>query len=106
VRADGTLGDEVEKVVVSGHCCIAGDTLTPMPGNAEDIKAQALAAAKVGDFLVVERAGGYAASMSVKNFNSYPEAAEILRTAPGQYTLIRSRQTLEQMTQNEIDANL
>jgi diaminopimelate decarboxylase len=106
VRADGTLDADVEDVVVSGHCCIAGDVLTPMPGNAEDIKAQPLSTAKVGDFLVVERAGGYAASMSVKNFNSYPEAAETLRTAPGKYTLIRSRQTLEQMVQNEIDAVL
>jgi len=106
VRADGTLSAEVEEVIVSGHCCIAGDTLTPMPGNTEDIKAQPLAAATVGDFLVVERAGGYAASMSVKNFNSYPEASEVLRTAPGKFALIRSRQTLDQMTQNEVDFSL
>ncbi|MFE8644268.1 hypothetical protein ACFX58_04205 [Sphingomonas sp. NCPPB 2930] len=106
VRADGTLPSEVEDVIVSGHCCIAGDCLTPQSGNAEDIRAQSLGAAGPGDLLVVERTGGYAASMSVKNFNSYPEAAEVLRTGAGTYTLIRSRQTLEQMTQNEISVTL
>lgn len=103
IRADGTLPAEGEEVIVSGHCCIAGDSLTPKPGNAEDIQAQQLGLAMPGDFLVVERTGGYAASMSVKNFNSFPEAAEILRSEHGRYLLIRSRQTLEQMTQNEID---
>ncbi|WP_306553615.1 diaminopimelate decarboxylase [Acidovorax sp.] len=106
VQADGTLPTESEEVMVSGHCCIAGDSLTPKPGNAEDIQAQPLGMVVPGDFLVVERTGGYAASMSVKNFNSYPEAAEVLRSAHGQYTLIRSRQTFEQMTENEIDATL
>ncbi|MBK7962421.1 MAG: diaminopimelate decarboxylase [Bdellovibrionales bacterium] len=106
VRADGSLPLKVEEVIVSGHCCIAGDSLTPKPGNSEDIQAQPLGLAVPGDLLVVERTGGYAASMSVKNFNSYPEAAEVLRVAPGRYTLIRTRQTLEQMTQNEIDIDL
>ncbi|SAK51135.1 diaminopimelate decarboxylase [Caballeronia catudaia] len=92
-----------EHYVVSGHCCIAGDTLTPMPGDAEDILPQSMGCARPGDFVVVERAGGYAASMSVKNFNSYPEAPEVLRLAPGKFEVIRRRQSLEQMTQNEID---
>lgn len=106
VKRDGTLGDDLEEVVVSGHCCIAGDTLTPAPGNPEDIKPQPLAAAQPGDFVVVERTGGYAASMSVKNFNSYPEAPEVLRMERGRCTLIRKRQSLVQMMQNEVDAEL
>lgn len=106
VPLDQARAGSVESYIVSGHCCIAGDTLTPAPGNAEDIKPQPLATTEVGDYLVIERVGGYAASMSVKNFNSYPDAPEIVRHAPGHYTMIRKRQSLEHLTQNEIDVDL
>jgi len=88
--------------LVCGHCCIAGDSLTPEPGNTESFRPIMLAPARVDDFLVIERAGAYAASMSIKNFNSYPEAPEILRHHEGEFDIIRLRQTLSQMVQNEI----
>jgi diaminopimelate decarboxylase len=50
---------------------------------------------------VIERAGGYCASMSMKNFNSYPEAPEVLRRTDGSYDLIRARQTIDQIVANE-----
>lgn len=106
VSADGKLRNETEPYIVCGHCCIAGDNLTPVAGNSEDFTPQTLARTEIDDFIVVERTGGYAASMCVKNFNSYPEAAEILRTSEGQYSLIRQRQTLEQMVQNELSINV
>jgi diaminopimelate decarboxylase len=89
--------------MVSGHCCIAGDSLTTVPGNSEDFRPIPLLETQIGDLLVVERAGGYAASMCMKNFNSYPEAAEIVRIAEGRYELVRRRQTLSQLVQNEVD---
>jgi diaminopimelate decarboxylase len=103
VAANGVLRVETESYMVCGHCCIAGDNLTPVPSKSEDFAPQQLSRTEVGDFLVIERTGGYAASMCLKNFNSYPEAAEILRLGDGQYTMIRKRQTLEQIVQNEID---
>jgi diaminopimelate decarboxylase len=104
VKHNGTLDKhEVCKQMVCGHCCIAGDSLTPMAGNTDDFTPMLLARAKPNDFLVVERTGAYAASMSVKNFNSYPEAAEVCRVGKDNYHLVRKRQTLEQMTQNERD---
>ena len=103
VKADGTLNTSEQDYIVSGHCCIAGDTFTPMPGDSEDTKSVTLNTAEVGDYLIVERCGGYAASMCVKNFNSYPESPEVLRTAEGEYQVLRERQDIAHMTQNEID---
>lgn len=106
VTKDGQLRNETAPYIVCGHCCIAGDNLTPVAGNSEDFMPQTLARTEINDFIVVERMGGYAASMCVKNFNSYPEAAEVLRICEGQYKLIRQRQTLEQMVQNELDIKI
>jgi diaminopimelate decarboxylase len=39
--------------------------------------------------------------MSAKNYNSFPEAPEVLLAADGTPHLIRRRQTLEQMLANE-----
>jgi len=105
VKHNGTARatNDICKQMVCGHCCIAGDVLTPAPGDPENFSPVTLARAEIGDYLVIERTGGYAASMSVKNFNSYPEAAEICRIKKGKYHLARTRQTLEQMTQNELD---
>jgi diaminopimelate decarboxylase len=40
--------------------------------------------------------------MNMKNFNSFPESPEVLLRSDGRFDLIRKRQTIEQMTQNEI----
>jgi diaminopimelate decarboxylase len=40
--------------------------------------------------------------MSAKNYNAFPECAEILLRVDGSSELIRRRQTLDQMLQNEI----
>ncbi|MEQ8966705.1 MAG: diaminopimelate decarboxylase [Azospirillaceae bacterium] len=90
-----------EPVMVAGHCCIAGDVLTVRPGDVETLEAHPLAPVDIGDLVVVERAGGYCASMAVKNFNSYPESAEVLRRADGRLQVIRVRQSLDQIVANE-----
>ena len=106
VLADGTLANDVQDYMVSGHCCIAGDMLTVSPGNSEEFSPMSLGAANIGDFLVIERAGGYAASMSVKNFNSYPEAPEVIRLRESAYKLIRVRQGIGDIVKNETDVQL
>jgi diaminopimelate decarboxylase len=40
--------------------------------------------------------------MSAKNYNSFPEAAEILKKQDGTIAAIRKRQTFEQMVENEV----
>ena len=88
--------------LVAGHCCESGDVLTPEPGNPEGLLARELVEARIGDALVVGGAGAYCAAMSSKNYNSFPEAPEVLLTKDGTLSLIRKRQTLEQMIANEI----
>lgn len=40
--------------------------------------------------------------MSAKNYNSFPEAAEVLILTDGTVEVIRKRQTIDQMVQNEV----
>eukprot|EP00953_Heterococcus_sp_UTEX-ZZ885_P019503 10889-Heterococcus_DN1.PRE.2 len=67
--------------VVVGHCCESGDILTPAS---------------------VEGCGAYVSGMSAKNYNSFPEAPEVLIDETGGLHLIRRRQSLEQIFQNEM----
>ena len=39
--------------------------------------------------------------MSAKNYNSFPEAAEILIRENGEFTVMRRRQSLLQIVENE-----
>jgi len=52
--------------------------------------------------LVIEGAGAYCSGMAAKNYNAFPECAEVLLRSDGSAQLIRTRQTLDQMLQNEI----
>lgn len=102
VPKNGDAIDSIKKYCVVGHCCIAGDVLTTELGNAEVLQPQLLQEANIDDYLVIERAGGYCSSMSLKNFNSYPEAVEVIRLVEGDYKIVRKRQTINQICQNEI----
>jgi len=88
--------------VVAGHCCESGDILTTAPGDPECLSPRRMARAEIGDTLVIEGAGAYASGMSAKNYNSFPEAAEVLIDRSGEPRLIRQRQSLDQAMQNEI----
>ncbi len=44
--------------------------------------------------------------MSTKNYNSYPETAEVLIQSSGKPVLIRKRQELTQIMQNEIQVEV
>jgi len=95
----------VEDVVVVGHCCESGDLLTTGEDDAEEIKPRMLTKAEIGDVCVVEGAGAYCSSMSTKNYNSFPEAPEVMLHPNGKFSVVRRKQTLEQILQNELPAS-
>ena len=80
----------------------SGDILTPAPDQPEVLQPRTLSRASIGDPCVIEGAGAYCAAMPAKNYNSFPEAAEILLRQDGNLQLIRKRQTLDQILQNEV----
>lgn len=92
---------EINEYVVVGHCCESGDLITCAPGEPETIKTVKLKKAQIGDLCVIGGAGAYCAGMSTKNYNSFPEAPEVLIEQGGVLRLIRVRQTLAQVIQNE-----
>ena len=103
VPADGGARDrELRDYLVAGHCCESGDMLTPEPGNPEGLAPRTLPTAMPGDTLVVGGAGAYCSGLAGKNYNSFPEAPEVLLSEAGELRLVRRRQSLEQLVQNEI----
>jgi diaminopimelate decarboxylase len=99
-RASKPSAENVD-YIVAGHCCESGDVLTPEPDNPEGLLPRRLLPTQTGDILVIGATGAYCAGMSAKNYNSFPEAAEVLVANDGTFHLIRQRQTLEQVTANE-----
>lgn len=99
---DRQTPDRIIDAVVAGHCCESGDILTPATGDPEALAPRPLRDVGVGDYLVIEGAGAYCAGMSAKHYNSFPEAPEVLyRGHDREPLLIRKRQTLDQIIQNE-----
>lgn len=86
--------------VVAGRCCESGDSLTL--DDHGKIVPRKMANPEAGDYVVVGGAGAYCSSMSLVGYNSYCQAAEVLLREDGSFLLIRARQTLDQLTQNEV----
>lgn len=95
----------VRDYVVVGHCCESGDLISCAPGEPETLATRVLPEAAPGDLVVIGGAGAYCAGMSTKNYNSFPEAPEVLLQPGEKLRLIRRRQTLEQILQNETAAD-
>ncbi|MSQ23330.1 MAG: diaminopimelate decarboxylase [Chloroflexi bacterium] len=98
LAADRPLAD----VVFVGPCCESGDILTPAPGDPEAMGPRSVPRPQIGDIVIVGGAGAYCAGMSTINYNSYPQASEVMLESDGTLRLLRSRQTLDQMWANEI----
>lgn len=100
--------EEDDKVLalVVGHCCESGDILTPAPNDPEGILPRTFPKAKAGDLIFIGGTGAYCSAMSAKNYNSFPEAPEVLKRLDGSFCLIRKRQTLEQILQNEVNVDI
>ena len=97
------VGTSQESVVVVGHCCESGDLMTPSPGAPEELSERLLRIADIGDLLIIDGSGAYCSGMSAKNYNSFPEAPEVLVDNQSEAVhLIRARQSLEQVYQNEL----
>jgi diaminopimelate decarboxylase len=99
VLADGRPSAEV---VFVGPCCESGDILTPAPGDPEALAPRRVARPQAGDLVVVGGAGAYCAAMSTINYNSYPQAPEVMLEPDGTLRLLRLRQTLAQVWANEV----
>ncbi len=91
-----------DNYVVVGHCCESGDLITPQPGQPELLAVREMPEAAVGDLCVIEGTGAYCSSMAASNYNSFPQSPEVLLMENGTPRLIRKRQTLEQIIQNEV----
>ena len=90
-----------EEYIVSGHCCESGDILTPAAGDPEGLSPRKMRRARIGDFCAIGGAGAYCASMCAQNYNSYPASPEVMLKRDGAIKLIRRRQTLAQILENE-----
>jgi diaminopimelate decarboxylase len=88
--------------VAVGHCCESGDILTPAPEHHDVLHPREFPEVEPGDLCVIEGAGAYCSAMSAKNYNSFPEAPEVLLRETGELVLIRRRQTLDQVLENEL----
>jgi diaminopimelate decarboxylase len=59
-------------------------------------------APRIGDLVVIGGAGAYCAAMATINYNSYPQAPEVMLGPDGSLTLLRKRQLPDQVFQNEV----
>jgi len=88
------------EAVVAGKCCESGDCQTlDMDGHAV---ARAMTEPSIGDIVIIGGVGAYCSSMSPYNYNSHEQAPEVLLTQTGDLRLIRKKQTLLQMLENEL----
>lgn len=90
---------EYEAAIV-GRCCESGDSqCLDEDDRCMQIK---IGEPEIGDTVVIGGTGAYCSAMTPFNYNSHTQIPEILYTKEGELNLIRRRQTLEQMLQNEI----
>ena len=99
------INNSTEKVdyVVVWHCCESGDVLTTKLYDQEIIEPVSLNKAKIWDIIVFDWTGAYNSSMSMKNYNSFPEAWELLIWTSWEIVEIRKRQKLKDIWKNEIE---
>jgi len=94
------------KFVIVGHCCESGDLFSCAPGEPETLKERLLKVPQLGDLVTIDGSGAYCAGMATKNYNSFPEAPEVILGTKGDVHLIRKRQTLDHMLENEVHVKL
>lgn len=110
IRKDGTLlsseydqftSAEAKSFGIVGRCCETGDSVRlDRDGNIIPVL---IAEPEIGDYVVIGGTGAYAESMSPDNYNSHRKAAAVMITKSGELALIRKKQELQQLVQNELD---
>lgn len=93
---------EKQNYVVVGHCCETGDVKSAKLYKAWEIEERLLNTANVWDLVVIDWVGAYNSSMSMKNYNSFPESGELMLRKDWTVVEIRKRQKLEDIWKNEI----
>lgn len=96
---DGAAIAALPESVVVGVCCETGDS--QCLDEAGEVTPRPLAEPELGDLLIIGGAGGYCSAMAPFNYNSHTQVPEVLARGDA-LTLIRKRQTMEQMVENEI----
>ena len=69
----------------------------------ETIEPRLLNKTNIWDLIVIDGVGAYNSSMSMKNYNSFPEAWELMIIKNGEIKEIRKREKLEEIWRNEIN---
>lgn len=93
---------EIKKYAVVWHCCESGDLLTCELYNQEVIETIELPKVTIWDLLVFEWSWAYNSSMSMKNYNSFPEAPEVLIRTSWEIKEIRKREEPKDIWRNEV----
>lgn len=88
-----------KEIVLVGPCCESGDSFTLNEDHS--ISPRKMLEPEIGELIIVGGTGAYASSMSPFNYNSHQQIAEIL-VSNGKTRLIRKRQTIEQIVENEV----
>ena len=98
----GADGRSPADVVFVGPCCESGDILTPAPGDPEALGPRTVPRPRIGDLVIVGGAGAYCAGMAMINYNSIPQAPEVMLEPDGTLLLLRRRQSPDQIVTNEV----
>jgi diaminopimelate decarboxylase len=85
--------------VIVGRCCESGDSQCL---DSQGLSyGRRLAEPEFGDYVLIGGVGAYCSAMAPFNYNSHAQIPEILLRRDGRQELIRKRQTLEQIVENE-----
>jgi len=99
------MNKETEKkdYIMIWHCCESWDLLTCKLYEQETLENRKLNKANIWDLVVVDWVWAYNSSMSMKNYNSFPESGEIMIMKNWEIKEIRKREKLEEIWRNEIE---
>lgn len=92
--------------VIVWHCCESWDILTSKLYDQEVIEPLSTKEADIWDIIVIEGTWAYNSSMSMKNYNSFPEAAELLIRTDWSIVEIRKREQVQEIWRNELDIEI
>lgn len=93
---------EKENYVVVWHCCESWDIKTVKLYESWTPELRRLNKANIWDLVVVDWTGWYNSWMAMKNYNSFPESAELLLRKDWSIVEIRKREWIKEIWRNEI----
>ena len=94
---------EKQDYIMIWHCCESWDLLTCKLYEQETLENRKLNSANIWDLVIVDWVWAYNSSMSMKNYNSFPESGEVMIRKNGEIVEIRKREKVEEIWRNEIE---